>query len=155
LPPSLIVGTGERIARRKDYRVAWNSSFNANLPLTQVRNAATEKQNGEGSSPPLRKTAQVEICLLTVRDQEGSRAPSIHCSACRNSERLIYALTGQVGPGTGLRMLESVPSTRQIACTQYRPASKLHLRGVITDAHSRIYAHPLSYMFFRRISRLC
>ena len=104
---------------------------------------------------PLCKTAQVEICLLTVRDQEGSRAPSIHCSACRNSERLIYALTGQVGPSTGLRMLESVPSTRQIACTQYRPASKLHLRGVITDAHSRIYAHPLSYMFFRRISRLC
>jgi hypothetical protein len=39
------------------------------LPLTQVGDAATDKQNGEGRRLPLFKTAQSKIFLLTVRAQ--------------------------------------------------------------------------------------
>jgi hypothetical protein len=57
--PSLIAATGEHCGR---CRVAWNStSDNENLPFTQVRNAATDKQNGEGRRLPLYKTAQLNI----------------------------------------------------------------------------------------------
>ncbi len=69
-PPSLIAATGERVALRKTAELQWNStSDNASLPLTQIGNAATEKQNGEGSRLSLCKTAQSKIFLLTVRAQ--------------------------------------------------------------------------------------
>ena len=59
--PSLIAVTGECRAA-EDRRVAWNSTpDNARLPLAQVGNGATDKQNGEGRRLPLYKTTQLNI----------------------------------------------------------------------------------------------
>jgi hypothetical protein len=74
LAPSSIAASGERVALRKTAEL-----HGTRIHLTQVflspKSAMPrwEKQNGEGSRLPLYKTAQLKICLLTLRAQKGSR----------------------------------------------------------------------------------
>jgi hypothetical protein len=93
--PSLIAATGERVAPPEDCRVAWNSTSDyKSLPLTQVGNAATDKQNGEGRPAATVQNSTVEYFLISCYGTKSSR--HLHCSACRSSQLPINAQTGEV-----------------------------------------------------------
>jgi hypothetical protein len=107
------VNCGHRRACRaaENCRVAWNStSDNASLPLIQVGNAATDKQNGEGSRLRLYKTAQSKIFLLTVRTQNAD-GTFITCggSSMYLRQPTTFKLLSRLGPSASRHTFRHQP----------------------------------------------